>query len=144
MTRDDDGHGIVMVGLAHRAKCLRASYLARQIRVGTSFSVRDTAECFPALLLKLRPLEVQGNGEPAQHALKICLELFDAGLKSGRGFDPDLAGRRVRKPAAIKVQNAQASRAGSEQQSPHRRRNARIMYCFGGPYRNTKSPQSPF
>ena len=74
MTRHDDGHWVIVVGLANRAKCSGASDLPCNVTVRTDLAVRDLPQGFPASLLKFGATQIQRTSEFPEITAKIALQ----------------------------------------------------------------------
>ena len=60
---NNDGNGIVMIGLAHGAEGIRTSNGASDFAIGAGFTVRNAQQRLPAIFLKLRSNQIEFKRE---------------------------------------------------------------------------------
>ena len=79
VTWDQDGQGVVAVGLAHGLEGARRPHPRGQLPVRDHLAIGNAAEDLPHFFLKLCPLRAQGKMEGLALAVKILVQLA-AGL----------------------------------------------------------------
>ena len=83
MTWDQDGQGVVAVGLAHGLEGARRPHPRGQLPVRDHLAIGDAAEDLPHFFLKLCPLRAQGKMERLSLAVKILVQLAVASGNRG-------------------------------------------------------------
>ena len=76
MTRQDDGDGVVVIGLAYRPYRFRIAYPLRFLSITDSCAVWDSGQCQPTTLLEVGAMKkMNGNVELLPSAFEIFTEL---------------------------------------------------------------------
>ena len=75
---DDDGHGVVVVGLSNGAGALGVAHAGGLLAVRDGLAVGNLLQFGPSSHLVLGAHDMQGQGEVASLAVKVLGELLDA------------------------------------------------------------------
>src|SRR5205809_437985 len=89
MAGNDDGDGIVMIGLAYGPERSRAAHLPGDFGIGASFAVGDRQQGVPTFFLEFGADKVQLAGKLTQIPLKIGSKLLLVRQELLLGFDPE-------------------------------------------------------
>src|SRR5258708_32115721 len=130
---NDDGNRVVVIGLANRAKSLRAAYLPRNFSVTAGCTVRNAPQRLPARLLKWSADQVQRAGEFTQLTTEVSVELLLVRLQMSARFNPEFvlcqfARRRFGQLAPVKLHAAQPLLRGRNQQRSDRGLHHRVVH----------------
>ena len=122
MAGNDDGDGIVMIGLAHGPERSRAAHLLGNFCIGARLAVRDRQQGVPTFFLELGANKIQLAGKRMQLSLKIGPKLLLVREELLWRLDPEfIFAALLRKLAPIKEQKTQSLISGRQQQPACRR-----------------------